>query len=115
MKRRWTEEEVTFLSFAYTSSEFEMEEICEALDRSEQAVRNKLCRLRILLPEKQVPEKQVEGYKKCIKCGVEKKRSEFYKKTKNKDGYKSECKKCEDDRRKEWRIKKSREMGRVWY
>ena len=53
--------------------------------------------------------------KKCIKCGVEKKRSEFYKKTKNKDGYKSECKKCEDDRRKEWRIKKSREMGKVWY
>ena len=66
MKMKWTEEEVVFLNFAYTSSEFEMSEICEALGRSESSIRNKAKDLNLVVISKQ---KEQLKTKVCSKFG----------------------------------------------
>lgn len=113
-RRCWEDEELVFLKFAYPNDEFTVKEVAEALGRDESQIIRKAFSLNLKRPKKKV-EEQDRSTKVCSKCGIEKEKREFYKRSKNEDGYNSICKKCENERRNEWCSKKSREMGRVWY
>lgn len=113
-RRCWEDEELVFLKFAYPSDDFTIKEVAEALGRDGRQIIAKANSLNLRRPKKEV-EEQGPRTKVCSKCGIEKKKREFYKRSKNEDGYNSICKKCENERRNEWCSKKSREMGRIWY
>lgn len=112
--RCWKDEELVFLKFAYPNDEFTVKEIAEALGRDESQIINKAKRLNLRRPKKKV-EEQKPRTKVCSKCGIEKEKREFHKDRSSNDGYHSRCKSCNNKRRNEWRSKKSREMGKVWY
>lgn len=113
-RRCWEDEELVFLKFAYPNDEFTVKEIAEALGRDESQVTSKASRLNLKRPKKEV-EEQEPRTKVCSKCGIEKEKREFHKDRSCNDGYRSSCKSCSNKRRNEWRSKKSREMGKVWY
>ena len=113
-RRCWEDEELVFLKFAYPNDEFTVKEIAEALGRDESQVTSKASRLNLKRPKKEV-EEQEPRTKVCSKCGIEKEKREFHKDRSSNDGYRSSCKSCSNKRRNEWRSKKSREMGKVWY
>ena len=110
MKRRWTEEEVSFLKFAYKNQEFEINEICEALDRSESSIRHKA---KELLLDAVHEQKESPATKVCTKCGEEKNIDEFNKMTRNKDGKHPYCKSCHRESTRLREFKKHLERG--WY
>ena len=112
--RCWKDEELVFLKFAYPNDEFTVKEIAEALGRDEKQIINKAFWLNLKRPKKEV-EEQEPRTKVCSKCGIEKEKREFHKDRSCNDGYRSSCKSCSNKRRNEWRSKKSREMGKVWY
>ena len=113
-RRCWGDEELVFLKFAYPNDEFTIKEVAEALGRSKRSIVNKANSLNLKRPKKKA-EEQDRSTKVCSKCGIEKEKREFYKRSLNDDGYNSICKKCENERRNKWCAKKSREMGKVWY
>ena len=113
-RRRWKDEELVFLKFAYPNDEFTVKEVAEALGRDEKQIINKAFWLNLKRPKKEV-EEQEPRTKVCSKCGIEKEKREFHKDRSCNDGYRSSCKSCSNKRRNEWRSKKSREMGKVWY
>lgn len=91
MGKKWTDEEITFLKFAYPNKDFTVKEICIALDRGDSSISNKASSLGIYRPkEDELP----SGYKKCSKCDVIAPLNEFYKSKKTKDGYDGCCKYC---------------------
>ena len=110
----WEDEELVFLKFAYPNDEFTVKEIAEALGRDENQIMKKANSLNLRRPKKEV-EEQEPRTKVCSKCGIEKEKREFHKDRSCNDGYRSSCKSCSNKRRNEWRSKKSREMGKVWY
>lgn len=109
MKMKWTEEEVEFLNFAYTSSEFEMSEICEALGRSESSIRNKAKELKLSWNLK--GERNEDGSKVCSRCKKELPLSGFYRHPKNKDGRQCYCKECDKETSIENQLKNLAKRG----
>ena len=64
MSKRWTEEEIHFLKFAYPNKDFTTKEICEALNRTTEQIHKKASELKI----RKYKENIQEGLKRCTKC-----------------------------------------------
>ena len=64
MAKKWTDEEIQFLKFAYPNKDFTTKEIAEALNRSYESIRTRAKLLNINRYKENVP----DGYKKCTKC-----------------------------------------------
>ena len=64
MSKRWTEEEIHFLKFAYPNKDFTTKEICEALNRTTEQIHKKASELKI----RKYKENIQEGLKRCAKC-----------------------------------------------
>ena len=64
MAKRWTDEEIQFLKFAYPNKDFTTKEICEALNRTTEQIHKKASELKI----RKYKENIQEGLKRCAKC-----------------------------------------------
>ena len=64
MAKKWTEEEIQFLRFAYPNKDFTTKEICEALNRTTEQIHKKASELKI----RKYKENIQEGLKRCTKC-----------------------------------------------
>ena len=91
MRRRWTDEEVQFLKFAYPNKDFTNEEIYNAFDdRTVNQVRSKAYSLGL----KRYKETYPEGFKRCSVCDNILPISSFVNTKRNRDGKTGHCKKC---------------------
>ena len=90
MAKKWTDEEIQFLKFAYPNKDFEIKEIATVLFRSKSRIMVKANELGLKRPTFQV----CEGFKRCTKCGIIAPLSDFPKHKRTKDGYNSWCKIC---------------------
>ena len=106
---KWTDEEVSFLKFAYGNKDFTIDEICNALNRSRCSVKNKVWDLGIHKIEKK--EVISISQKQCSRCKEVKDASLFYKNRKSKDGLKSYCKECSKIYENNYRTKSLLENG----
>lgn len=63
-RKKWSEEEIRFLKFAYQSKEFSINDICKALGRSKKSINIKAFRLNLKIYREDIP----SGFKRCSKC-----------------------------------------------
>ena len=98
MARKWTDEEIQFLKFAYPNRDFTTKEIAEALNRSYESIRTRAKLLNINRYKENVP----DGYKKCTKCENILPFSYFTKRGDNKALYRSWCKHCRNKENREY-------------
>ena len=91
MRKKWTDEEVQFLKFAFPDKNFTNKEIFEAFkDRTPAQIYAKAQKLGI----KRYKEIFPYGYKRCSLCKIILPLEDFSKDKRNKDGRTSACKKC---------------------
>ena len=90
VQRKWTPEEVQFLTFAYPNKDFTIEEIVTALDRTLISVKSKATRLHLKRPKDNVP----EGFKRCSGCQSILPRRLFHRQRSKADGLRSQCVYC---------------------
>ena len=87
MVRRWTDEEIHFLKFAYPNKDFTTKDISLALNRKVEAIYVKANELKLSKYKEELP----LGHKRCTKCKSILPLSFF---TKRKHGYDSWCNEC---------------------
>ena len=93
LKPRWTDEEISFLKFAYPNKEFTMDEILKAFpNRSYHAIRFQARRLNLKRYSEPDPPK---GYKRCSSCDTILPLSWFSKNKTKKYGKHARCKVCD--------------------
>ena len=93
LKPRWTDEEISFLKFAYPNKEFTMDEILKAFpNRSYHAIRFQARRLNLKRYSEPEPPK---GYKRCSSCDTILPLSWFSKNKTKKYGKHARCKVCD--------------------
>lgn len=104
MRKKWTDEEIQFLKFAYPNKDFTNKEIFEAFnDRTEAQIRAMAHKLGI----KRYKEVYPDGYKRCTLCKIILPLEDFAKDKRNTiHGRTSACKKCLCEYEKLRRIKK---------
>ena len=90
ISKKWTDEEIQFLKFAYTDKEFTIAEISNSLNRSVTAIRNKAYYLNL----KRYKEELGEGLKRCSRCKTIFTFESFHKNGKNR--IHSQCKECKN-------------------
>ena len=101
MAKKWTDEEIQFLKFAYPNKDFTTKEIAEALNRSKTSVISKANSLGLLIYKEKFP----ENHKKCSRCENILPMSYFTKRGDAKHRYRSWCRACRTYENKEYRIK----------
>lgn len=90
MSKEWTDEEITFLKFAYPNKDFTIEEVCAGLNRTKSSITSKASILKLERYKENIP----DGFKKCTKCCVIAPLNEFHNHSGRKDGKHSWCKYC---------------------
>ena len=91
IKKRWTDEEIQFLKFAYPNKDFTNKEIFNAFeDKTPEQIRGKASNLKLKRPKEIFP----EGYKKCSVCKTILPFKDFSRMRKGVGGRASICKKC---------------------
>lgn len=101
--KKWTDEEIQFLKFAYPNKDFTVNEIAEVLKRSKNSVKTKAKLLNLKVYQIEIP----EGHRICTKCENLLPLSYFTKRGDNKNLYRSWCRVCRnnDNRRYVKKIK----------
>ena len=94
MAKKWTDEEIQFLKFAYPNKDFTPSEIAKELSRSCQSIHSKAYRLGLNVYKENLP----KGFKRCCRCRVIFPVNFFYIDKKTKDGYCCRCKECDKER-----------------
>ena len=94
MAKRWTDEEIQFLKFAYPNKDFTPSEIAKELSRSYQSICSKARNLGLNVYEENLP----KGFKRCCRCHVVFPVNLFYTDKSTKDGYCCRCKECDKER-----------------
>ena len=90
-KRRWTSEEIQFLTFAYPNKEYTLDEISIALGISKEKIRAKASHLKLKRPEKEpIP----SGFKRCSCCQKILPFNEFHRQSNKPSGRRAHCKTC---------------------
>ena len=64
MAKKWTDEEIQFLKFAYPNKEFTTRDICEALGRNINTIHKKASKMKLRKYKEVLP----NGLKRCTKC-----------------------------------------------
>lgn len=107
MRKKWTDEEIQFLKFAYPKKDFDVKEASKELNRSVPAVQSKANKLGLFVYEEILP----NGSKRCYKCKTILPLDCFYfLKAINKHA--SYCKECELERiRKKRLFKEGNDVG----
>lgn len=100
MPRKWTNEEIQFLKFAYPSKDFTINEIANELNRSRYAVMQRACNLKINRYKEKLP----PNLKRCGRCKTLYEKHCFYSDISKKDGLTSVCKSCENERQKKRKL-----------
>ena len=101
MAKKWTDEEIQFLKFAYTNKDFTSRDISKVLGRSVISLHAKACKLNI----KRCKNEVLEGnLKRCTKCKTLLDVSMFY--TNGSGRIHSWCKECKKDNYKERTVPK---------
>lgn len=85
--KKWTDEEIQFLKFAFPREDFTVKEISKALFRSVQSIKSMAKELGL----KRYKEEILEGYKRCSKCKTILLLEEFHRQGKSKN---SHCRRC---------------------
>lgn len=100
MAEWWTEEEISFLKFAYPNKDFTDEEISVALNKTHLAIKNKAFQIGVKRYKEPLPP---EGFKRCTKCGMIQPATKefFYRNRKHKDCLEYHCKICDKTRKHE--------------
>ena len=96
MKKKWTDEEIRFLKFAYPNKDITTKEISIALSRSFRSIHAKATRLGL----KKYKEVLNDDLKRCTKCKTIYKK-DFFNKKDNGRRLHSWCKNCLRERRNE--------------
>ena len=103
MGKKWTDEEIQFLKFAYPNKDFTVKEISKELNRSAISIRHKANKLGLLLYREPLP----HGFKRCTKCKTIFSLEFFYIKRGSRDGHGYLCKECDKEKsRKYYKYKK---------
>ena len=95
MAKKWTDEEVQFLKFAYPNKDFLTREIANELGRSELAIKSKAIKLGLKIYKEELQ----SGVRRCCKCKTILPLESFYASKKGKYGYGYMCKECEKERK----------------
>ena len=95
MAKKWTDEEVQFLKFAYPNKDFLIREIANELGRSELAIKSKAIKLGLKIYKEELQ----SGVRRCCKCKTILPLESFYASKKGKYGYGYMCKECEKERK----------------
>ena len=110
MRKKWTDEEIQFLKFAYPNKDFTDEEVYKAFEyKTKKQIKSKaeslgLKRYKEILPN---------GFKRCTRCDTILPLSDFSICNKNKTtGRQSHCKVCQSKRFSEW-YKKNKSSNTV--
>lgn len=90
--KKWTDEEIKFLTYSYPNNYYTTDEIAEALNRSKKSIRQKAYALNLNRPVKN--DNSPDGYKRCSQCDTILPLDHFNKSTKTKNGLRPECKIC---------------------
>ena len=93
MGRKWTDEEIQFLKFAYPNKDFKIEDIANAIDRSYHGVRQKAKKCKL----ERFKEEFHSGYKRCNICKTLLPYECFHKHKEGKYGLRPACKECTKD------------------
>ena len=94
MAKKWTDEEIQFLKFAYPSKDFDILAASKELDRSTSAIRDKAHRLGLKVYKEDLP----VGTRRCCRCKILFPINAFYSDKNDKDGYSRRCKECDKER-----------------
>ena len=96
-KIRWTEDEITFLKFAFPNQEFTDEELERAFpNRTWNSIRSKANCLGV---KRYTPPKPPQGYKKCYSCDTILPLTFFNKNKNSNDGLAHYCRICRSEKR----------------
>ena len=98
MAKKWTDEELNFLFFAYPNEDYSVKEISDALNRSSKAVMIQASFYILKRPKKK--DESPDGYKKCSQCKTILPVDHFFKSKLAKDGLRPQCKCCSAKYRK---------------
>ncbi len=90
--KKWTDEEIKFLTYSYPNDYYTTDEIAKALNRSERSIRQKAYELNLNRPVKK--DNSPDGYKRCSQCDTILPLDHFSKCSSSKRGLKSYCKFC---------------------
>ena len=66
MAKKWTDEEIQFLKFAYPNKDFTPSEIAKELSRSRNSIQAKAYKLGLSTYKENLP----KGFKRCCRCRV---------------------------------------------
>lgn len=105
MNKKWSNEEIQFLKFAYPNKEFTREEIYKALEpRTKNAIHKKANQLGLKIYKEIIP----EGFRRCCICRNILPFKDFRKNKNFKNGISYDCKSCYKKYKKEYdkKIKK---------
>ena len=100
MRKKWTDEEIQFLKFAYPNKDFTVNEIAEVLKRNKSSISTKANSLGLSVYKESIP----EGYKKCSRCKNILPLSFFTKRGDYKHRYRSWCRECRKIEYKEYKV-----------
>ncbi len=95
MARKWTDEEIQFLKFAYNNKEFTLEEIAKELKRSKCTITSKARKNGIQRYKEELP----EGFQRCRRCKCVLPLANFNKSSRHKSGIDTLCKSCDKERK----------------
>ena len=112
---KWTQEELDFVKRVYENMEYSIQEIGDAIDRSETAVTKKARSMGLTRVNPYVNKVTKEGHRICATCKQELPFEQFTKNKRKRYGVESSCKACqrlrklqkEEEKKKNEAIKKT--------